>query len=373
MSAGRRAPGWLLPVALVLAGTVALVLIGRDEGGAGPLDPRSDDRRGTSAMVVLAREFGAEVRVTDRLPGDDTDVYVVLADFFDDEQLRDLRSWMDRGGTTVVLDDASSLTPDDGEFFDGTDDMRGLLPGTPRCEVDALEGIDGDRIRPRGFGTLFDIPPGADSCVGDSGLAYIVVQARGQGDLVSVGGPGLFINEALGDADNAAVVAALLAPEPGTRVDVLRPGPPTGGGERTLIDLVASNVWAFMAQLLVAFLVLVVWRSRRLGKPVAEPQPVAVAGSELVAAVGTLLDRSGSPQHAADTLRADLRRFLGDRLGVPADAPAGALAAVAHERIGLDRARLEQALGDAPVDDDAQLVALAQLVDAVRREVLAHV
>ena len=118
---------------------------------------------------------------------------------------------------------------------------------------------------------------------------------------------------------------------------------------------------------------LVVWRSRRLGKPVAEPQPVAVAGSELVAAVGTLLDRSGSPQHAADTLRADLRRFLGDRLGVPADAPAGALAAVAHERIGLDRARLEQALGDAPVDDDAQLVALAQLVDALRREVLAHV
>ena len=205
---------------------------------------------------------------------------------------------MDGGGTAVVLDDASSLTPDDGEFFDGSDDMRSLLPGTPRCEVDAFDDIDGDRIRPRGFGTLFDIPPGADSCVGDSRLAYVVVEAHGQGDLVSVGGPGLFTNEALGDADNAAVVAALLAPEPGTRVDVLRPGPPVGGGERTLLDLVAPNVWAFLAQLLVAFLVLVLWRARRLGTPVAEPQPVAVAGSELVAAVGTLLDRSGSPQHA---------------------------------------------------------------------------
>ena len=92
---------------------------GGTRAASGPLDPRSDDRLGTSAMVALAREFGAEVRVTDRLPGDDTDVYVVLADFFDDDQLRDLR----RGWTAAARrssDDASSLTPDDGEFFDGT-------------------------------------------------------------------------------------------------------------------------------------------------------------------------------------------------------------------------------------------------------------
>ena len=58
---------------------------------------------------------------------------------------------------------------------------------------------------------------------------------------------------------------------------------------------------------------------------------------------------------------------------MPADAPAGVIAAVARERVGLDRARVEQALGDTPVEDDAQLVALARLVDDLRREVLAHV
>ena len=100
---------------------------------------------------------------------------------------------------------------------------------------------------------------------------------------------------------------------------------------------------------------------------------MAVAGSELVAAVGNLLDRSRSPQHAAALLQADLRRFLADRLGVPAGAGVDVLVAVAAERTSLDEAELRQALAPEPVTSDAALADLARTIDRIREEVLAHV
>ena len=132
-------------------------------------------------------------------------------------------------------------------------------------------------------------------------------------------------------------------------------------------------MWRAILQLAVAFVVYAVWRSRRLGRPVPEPAPSPIAGSELVAAVGTLLDRSRSPGHAADLLRRDLRRFLGDHLGVPPDTPADVLATLAAERTRIDPAALQAALGGPPVTDDQQLAALAATIDRIRQEVLTHV
>ena len=375
--AGRRAPGWLLPVGLVAVGLVALALIGRDEGGDGPLDPRSDGRLGTSALVAVLEELGAEVTVTDRLPDADTDVFVLLADLLDTGQANALSTWVDEGGTLVVTDPASSFVPTttgsfaaDGDGPSGSG-LAGAVGGTPTCDVPPLQdGIDLDGIRPRNGGLLYAVEGDARSCIGDAFEAYVVATPQGAGDVVAIGGSGLLVNDTLDEGENAPVVAALVAPRPGMRVDVLEPIAPAGGGERTLVDLIAPNVRAFLAQLLVAFALFVLWRSRRLGAPVPEPQPVAVAGSELVAAVGSLLDRTSSPQHAADLLRADLRRFLGDRLGIPAEAPPAAVVTVAHERTGTDEARLAWALGPGPVEDDAQLVVLAHTIDRIREEVL---
>jgi hypothetical protein len=170
------------------------------------------------------------------------------------------------------------------------------------------------------------------------------------------------------------VAAALLAPQPGTRLVVLEPGPlATPGGGRSLLELIAPGVKAALIQLALAFGVYVLWRARRLGRPVLEPQPVAVAGSELVAATGSLLDRTRSPQHAAELLRRDLRAFLGDRLGVPRESDLRVLTAVTAGRTGLDETMLGRALGPDPVLDDAQLVTLARTIDRIREEVLTHV
>jgi Domain of unknown function (DUF4350) len=373
---GRRASGWLLPIGVVLVGLLALAAIGRDDGGDGPLDPRSDGRLGTSALVAVLGELGAEVTVTDRLPDADTDVFVLLADLLDPAQADALSAWVDDGGTLVVTDPGSSFVPpttgafgEDGDGGEGAA-LRAAVGRSLACDLPPLDGIDVAGVRPRNGGVLYEVEGDARSCIGSAFEAYVVATQQGAGDVVAVGGSGMVLNDTLDEGENAPVVAALMAPRPGVRVGVLEPIPPAGGGERTLVDLIAPNVRAFLAQLLVAFAVFVLWRSRRLGAPVPEPQPVAVAGSELVAAVGSLLDRAGSPQHAGDLLRADLRRFLGDRLGIPPEATPAAVVAVAHERIGTDEARLAWALGPGPVEDDDQLVALAHTIDSIREEVL---
>jgi uncharacterized protein DUF4350 len=379
---------WLLPV-LALVGTfLVLVAIGGGSSSSDePLDPRSDERLGTSALATLADELGADVDITDRLPEPDamanepagSHVVVLFADTLETGQANQLERWVQAGGTLVVADDASSFAPDQADAFGEAGDLGSA------CDIAALDGIDVGGVEPWAGGTLYDVPAGSDGCLGDglgTGLgdgdgfgneAYIVATPRGDGTIVSVGGVGMFVNVALAEGENAPVVAALVAPQEGTELDLVRPGPVSGSGDDTLLDLISPNVRRALAQLAIAFLVYALWRSRRLGAPVAEPQPVAVAGSELVAAVGSLLDRSGSPEHAADLLRTDLCRFLGDRLGVPADSSPQVLAAVAAERTGADEARVAWALGSSPPADDAQLVALAQTIDEIRQEVLSHV
>ena len=60
-----------------------------------------------------------------------------------------------------------------------------------------------------------------------------------------------------------------------------------------------------------AALLLALWRARRLGRPVAEPVPVELAGSELTAAVGDLMARGHRREAAAAGLRDGVRRALG--------------------------------------------------------------
>jgi hypothetical protein len=376
VSERRGVAGWLVPV-LALVGTfLALVAIGGGSSDSDePLDPRSDDRLGTSALAALAGDLGADVRVTDRLPDPDamasepagSRVVVLFADTLETGQSNQLERWVEAGGTLVVTDEASSFAPESVDSFGDAGDLGST------CDIAPLDDLDVDRVEPWAGGVVYDVPPGSDSCLGNGDEAYIVASPRGDGTIVAVGGVGMFVNEALDEGENAPVVAALVAPQEGIELDLVRPGPVAGSGDDTLLDLISPNVRRAIAQLAIAFLVYVLWRSRRLGAPVAEPQPVAVAGSELVAAVGSLLDRSGSPQHAADLLRADLRRFLGDRLGVPTDSSPQVMAAVAAERTGADEARVAWALGSSPPADDAQLVALAQTIDSIRQEVLSHV
>jgi hypothetical protein len=250
-----------------------------------------------------------------------------------------------------------------------------------RCDVPALEGID--RVRPVSA-QMFVVPARADGCFGEGDRAWLIVQDRGFGTLITSGGPGFLFNATIGEVDNAALAVALLAPTPGTRVGILRPtfavanrsgaggggsgdpGDPQAGGERTLGDLIPAGVKGAALQLTLAFGVVVLWRMRRLGKPVREVQAVRLAGSELVIAVGNLFQRTAARQRATQLLREDFRRSVAQRLGVASNLPAEELADLAAARTGVDRAAVVAAL-DGPVpDSDAALVVLAQRLEELR-------
>lgn len=383
MSAARRGrtrvgvvAGLLL--ALIVVAVFAIGAPARDE----PLDPRSDARLGTSALLALLDELAGDVVIADRVPAAGTpgatgpDVILLLRDRLDDAQRHQLTEWVWDGGTLVVVDPGSLLTPPVDATFADVDDVRPPDGEAVPCDIGALADVDLAGIDPLGGGALYEVPAGSDGCVvAPAGAGYMVATDAGAGTLVAVGGSGMFVNAGLARGENAPLVAALVAPSDDTDVAVLDPGLLAAGtGDRSLVDLVSPGVKRALLQLGIAFAVYALWRARRLGPPVEEPQPVAVAGSGLVAAVGSLLDRSGSRQHAADLLQADLRRELGDRLGLPRGTPAAVLAAVAADRTAADEARLRWALGvdPSPMADDTGLVALAQTIDDIRQEVLGH-
>lgn len=349
------------------AGLLAVALLGRPPNDGPPLDPRSDGPLGTSALVSLLEGLGAEVELSVGLPDGRDDVALLLADRLDEEQTDAVLTWVRQGGTLVVTDPSSSLVPpslgaiDPLAPVDPEDLERGI------CTLDALAGVE---VVDGGAATRFDTGLGHGTCLGSRDFAFVVATAEGDGDVVAVGGAAFATNDRLAEQDNAVLAAGLLAPAPGTTVRFVEPPIPAGGGDKTLYELVSDGVRRGGLQLGIAFVLYAAWRALRLGRPVREDQPVAIAGSELVSATGRLLARGRSPGAAAEVLREGLRKALRARLGVPVHTSPDDLAHLVAERSGLDLERALAAVGDHPVTTDDELVVVAQAVSSVHQEVL---
>lgn len=344
---GRPATRWIL---LGLAVLVAAVLVGPPAGDGAPLDPSSSGPLGALGLVRTLEGFGAAVVTSSEVPGPRDDVALVLEDRLDRAGQDELLDWARQGGTLVVADPSSPLLQVEvaGELVDPRLDAGG-------CGIDALDDVDGLSVD----GVGFDVGVRGRGCLsGEGGLSFVVETPLGDGAVVAVGGAAVWANDRLGEADNAVLASTLLAPVTGTRIVVVLPSP-VGGGTASLRDLVGDGVKQALAQLGIAFLVYALWRGRRLGRPVIEDQPVELAASELVVAVGNLMQHGHHRGRAADVVRDDLRRHLAERLGLPPSAEPGDVAEVAAARTGLDRSRLATLLTPVPTGGDDDLVALA--------------
>ena len=354
----RRLLAWVA----VLAGLVLVALaIGPGRRSGRPLDPRSTDPSGARAFVLLLAQTGHPVKIGSA-PPPAGGTAVVLADRLGAGQRSTLRSWVDRGGVLVVADPSSRLAP----AIEGGAG-RLLAQGdpdelAPDCDLPALAKVRSIRVSPAAG---FRVGVGDAACFPVGGGAYLVARPAGQGTIVALAGAGPFTNDGLDEADNAVLAASVVGRG---EVVVLEPDAP-GSGSTSLLGLVSPRVKGALWQLLVAFGVVVAWRSRRLGRPVVEPQPVEIPASEIVVAVGNLLHRARRRDQAAAMLRADLRRVLSERLGLPADVGPQVLSDALGARRALPAGDVAAVLAAATPADDAALVALARSIDTIRREV----
>ena len=331
---------------------VAIVVVGgsNDE----PLDPRSTSPDGAKGMVDLASSFGAQIVIGTDQPAAGTDVSVLLRDTYGVAGRREIEDWVRAGGRLLVADRSSPLTP--ATEADGDEEARGPCAEPALEAVQTLIGTTG-RFAPNG-----EITRCADGAIG--------IQALGRGTIVSVAGPAPVVNENLDRGDNAVLVVAVLAPTAGTVVTILEPRLVVGDTGERLVDLVPTVLWVLLVQVGVGFLLVVWWRMRRLGRPVIEHPQVAIEGSELAIARGRLLQSTHRPGAAAAELRADTRRQLIRRLGLPPDVPTAVLADRIARSGGLPAAEVSALLDHYTVTNDAELVDLAADLGRVRDAVL---
>jgi hypothetical protein len=326
---------------------VVLLLVaigGPDERTNRPFDPTSTGPLGSRAVVVLLEELGADVDVTGGGLDDDIDTALLLDDRLDDDATDEVEDWVDDGGVLVVADQSSSLF------------RRGSEAPCPA----ALDGVEVLELGP-GSGA---VDHGAD-CFGRT----VQIDDVGLGSVVSVRDRQIFTNELLDEADDAVLAAALLAPSGDERVAFVVGS--AGTGEQALGDLLGRRAAQAIAQLAVAFLLYALWRGRRLGRAVVEPQPVAIAGSELVAAVGRLQEGRRRPDEVADTVRSEVLRAIERRLGIAAGGDVAPIADAVAAQCGMAPEQVLGALERRAVLDDEDLLAVLADLDRIRAGVLA--
>ncbi|MFJ3924997.1 DUF4350 domain-containing protein [Streptomyces sp. NPDC090022] len=373
----RRSRGLILAVAALLAAGLLLATFNSGKQH-GYLDPRSADPEGSRAVAELLKQHGVTSRVVTTTreaaaaTGKGTTLLVTAPDLLGEQQRTTLRTAMDRsGGRTILLgaDDAlNSLAPGVRSRSATTDEVL-----SPDCTLPAAatagRAATGDGLR------YTTDRPGAVRCYpSGGGPTLLVLPATGGGDTVLLGSERILLNEELAKEGNASLALQLL----GSRPEVVWYLPSladrsegAGDEEKSLGDLIPAGwSWALL-QLFLAAAVAAVWRARRLGPLVTERLPVVIRASEATEGRARLYHKADARDRAATVLRAATRERLAALLGVPAARahdPATLLPAVSAHLLDPTRDLTGLLFGPAP-SDDAALVALADHLDALEREV----
>lgn len=360
-----RAP--VLVLLLVLAGALVVALAA---GGAGSdrLDPRSPAPAGARAVAQVLGDLGVTVDLRTTTAGmrevavAGTTLLVTDPELLAGSQVRAVRAT----GAHLVL--VAPSRPQ--RFLASVQAERPAPPEVrrPGCRLAAAQRA-GDALT-GGQGFAVDATVHALRCYAGDGVPSLV-QVRDGGRTVTFLGDGsLLTNRHLDDDGNAALALGLLG---GTdRLVWYLPSladVPDSAQQTSFYALVPDGVWWGLVQLVVAVLLLALWRARRLGPVVAEPLPVVVRAAETIEGRARLYRRAGARDTAAEALRSAVRARLVAALGLPAAATPAQVADAVAARCPRSPVEVGALLyGAAPADDPA-LVRLADELDALDREV----
>ena len=339
---------------LIVGAGIVLALV-RGTGGGGALDPGSVTPEGSRALARLLTAQGVQpelvhtVAAAQRASAGAT-VFVTNPELVQPQHLQAL------DGDLVLIapeqDTVDELVP--GTRVTGTTDIADRAPA---CDLDAAATT----------ATMGGVQYDSDgiSCY-DNTLTQSTLDNRTV-TLLGTGDP--FTNAHLDEQGNAALTMRLLGQHdrlvwfiPSLDDPALRPS------QRPLTELVPDGVKFGLLQLAVAVVLLALWRARRLGPVVTEPLPVVVRAAETVEGRARLYRRARAADHAAEALREATRSRLLPRLGLPRDARWQEVVAAVARHTGRPEPATFALLYGPPSTDEAELVRLADALDALEKQ-----
>ncbi|TDE36110.1 DUF4350 domain-containing protein [Actinomadura sp. 6K520] len=389
--AGRRWRSARGVVAVLLAMVVIAVILAALRPSTSPeaLDPTSPTQDGSRALAEILRQNGTPVHVARdaddavRKSAPGTVMLVTRTERLTREDLTRLAgAQVDLvlvRPTSFALADLAPRVRKDGPTFEDADEPGCNLQAAALAGPVALHESETYEVTASVTGAV-------TTCYGTEFGGPRVVQVRHGAKTVTVlGSTSPLTNRRLTEEGNAALAMNLLGTSTtgpdtagtGTSVVWLVPDIPTEGtaaGQQSLGDLLPFGVKLFIFQLLVAVLLVALWRGRRLGPVVAEALPVVVRSAETVEGRSRLYRAGHARDRASDALRSGARERLVPLLGLPrssAQDPSAAqeiVTAVAY-RTPHDETYVGAALyGPEPLDD-AGLIALSDVLDDLERQV----
>lgn len=388
MKGGRS--GVLGVIAAVVAVVVAVAILGKGPDNDRPYRLNSNDSSGFSVLKMVLEGRGYSVR---SVAPNATDVDVLFVTTPDTASRRDVDRWraFAEGGGVVIL--GSSIEQLGGVNTELAAPAYGaeLRPGN--CGIDVLSGSG--ELPSAKYQQISVEAEQLLTAEGDTRMCFTDEHVRdvgaiseatvGEGRVFTLAAPEMATNGALlanrseayppplyGYLDNGPVMEALVSTGRGTRVGVVPFGATTGGAAVTKGSMwsfvrpgIRLGLWQLVAAVVV-FALASAWRRRPSPR---EPQPVEIAGIELVDAVGDLMRRRRSPESAARRLRqAEIRRVCAAIGLVPTTDGPTVVQRVAL-LTGRDPDAVSRLMWTAPVTTDDELVTLSRDLDTLYQEV----
>ena len=361
---GRRIR-WVLGMALVVALVVLaiLVVVGR-AGRQQTDDPRSSVPAGAGALGALLAAEDIQVTTTEEVDqataaaGPDRTLVVANADRLEAAVARRL---LTAGWGRVILLRPGVL----GLARFGVNASRRYLASdtlAPDCPVEAAR-LAGS-VTVDGLGASYVATGPAEFACYPTTAGHLYLGAgTAHGVPVALVGGGV-ANEDLAIDGNAAFALNVFGAHPEILWLMARVESP---GDTTRPPSLLPPWWPIaLTQCAVAFLVVAIWRGRRLGPILSEPLPVRVRAAETVEGHGRLYSRLAARDRAAEALRAGAITRLSRAFGHAED-PA-ALSETVARRTGRDPAEVRRLLFEAVPGRDDDLVNLARYLDRLEQE-----
>lgn len=376
---------WVLPAglaALVTIGVVVLVLLAPPAKTNTYLDPADGGPFGAHALADLLGERGQQVvqaysmdqALSSLGPSGSTTLVITSPDLL----TRSERTTLAAARADLVLVAAG---PAMAEAVVPGLSVRNYQPAVfpspplPRCALTAARLAGSADLSP-GYTYAGNAPPGAVACYPVGGRPALLRLSIGGRSVTLLGTGQPLTNSTLAIHGNAALVLNLLAAH--QRVVWLTPQPPlptavpavpVGRPASSAPGLLPRGVHLLLWELLVAVVLAAAWRARRFGPLITERLPVVVRASETVEGHARLYQALRSRGRAAGALRdAMLARVL-PALGMAAGSPADAVAPALASRSRRSEAEVRTLFYGPVPATDADLVALADNLDELEKEV----